>query len=204
MWVHITAGQGPGECQIAVKNLANILCVEAKQHNIQATYLDDQEGEHGLLSVLIALEGDDLEAFIASWEGSIKWICQSPIRNAWKRKNWFVSVSVIRPPAAAMAFKDTDLKFDSYRASGPGGQHVQKTDSAVRVTHIPTGTVAQAQEERSQYRNKALAVARLAAMFVKQGEDAQAAVDTEIWSKHYGFERGNPVRVYMGLKFIQR
>jgi peptide chain release factor len=200
MWIFLTSGTGPDECQIAVGKLVGILCDEARQNNIDPILLDMKIGDHGLYSVLLAIEGDDLEQFAASWEGTIKWSCPSPIRKGWPRKNWFVSCSVIRPPEQS-SFKETELRFETFRASGPGGQHVQKTDSAVRVIHEPTGMTAQAQEERSQYRNKALAVARLAGMFAQQNTDAKAAVKTEIWSKHYTLERGNESRFYKGLDF---
>ena len=180
--------------------LVGVLCDEAKLKGIEPTLLDEQSGDYGLLSALIALEGDT-EAFVTSWEGSIKWSCPSPLRNA-RRKNWFISCSVIRPPKQS-SFKDSDLRFETYRASGPGGQHVQKTDSAVRVIHVPTGVTAQAQEERSQYRNKALASARLAAIFAQKNIDAHAAVETEMWSRHDALERGNENRVYRGLKFVR-
>jgi peptide chain release factor len=202
LWVFLTAGTGPGECQIAVANLTAILCQEARAKNIKATLIKDQEGPHGLLSALVALEGDDLEAFAASWEGTIQWTCPSPIRKNWPRKNWFVSISVIRPPASAAQFLETDLRFESFRSSGPGGQHVQKTNSAVRVTHVPTGTVAEAQEERSQYRNKALAVAKLVNIFERRRQDSHAAVETDIWSRHYQLVRGNPIRKFEGTTFI--
>lgn len=198
MWVFFTSGRGPGECQIACRHLPAIFIQEAVAAGLTATMIDAQEGRHGLLSALIAVEGDGAETLAAAWEGTIQWTCPSPIRKGWGRKNWFVSASVLRPPAAAQALKETDLRFDTYRASGPGGQHVQKTESAVRVTHTPSGLVAQAQEERSQYRNKALAVARLAALLAEQAVNAGKAAVHERWTKHDSLERGNPVKTFQG------
>jgi peptide chain release factor len=200
MWVFFTTGRGPGECQIACGHLPAIFIDDAAKRGITATLIDAQEGPHGLLSALVAVDGD-AEEFIKDWEGTVQWTCPSPIRKDWGRKNWFVSVSVIRPPEPAEQLRDSDLAFESYRASGPGGQHVQKTDSAVRVTHKPTGLVAQAQEERSQHRNKALAVGRLSAMLKNRAEAAEHAAEHEKWTKHDALERGNPVRVYQGEKF---
>lgn len=203
MWIFLTAGRGPSECQIAVARLVGILCDEATQSGIKTAVLDTKLGDHGLLSALIALETSNgsLDEFAASWDGTIKWICSSSIRNT-RRKNWFVDCSVIRPPEQA-SFRESDLKFETYRASGPGGQHVNKTDSAVRVTHTPTGMTAQAQEERSQHRNKALAVARLSHLFAQRNQASQAAVETEIWSRHDALERGNESRVYRGMNFLK-
>jgi peptide chain release factor len=200
MWVFITSGRGPGECQIAVERLARLLIDDATTAAVEAVLLDVETGPHGLLSALIAL-GAGAETLVASWEGTLQWICPSPIRQHWKRKNWFVSVNIIRPPALAEALRDADLRFEAYRASGPGGQHVNKTMSAVRVVHLPTNTIAQAQEERSQHRNKALALARLAALLAARKTAADQAVEREKWTKHDDLQRGNPVRVYRGPDF---
>lgn len=200
MWLFFTIGRGPGECQIACAALPSIFIKDAADAGLTATLLDAEEGEHGLRSALVAVDGD-AEAFVGSWEGTIQWTCASPIRKAWPRKNWFVSVGVVRPPERGHQLRDADLAFDTFRASGPGGQHVQKTDSAVRVTHKPTGLTAQAQEERSQHRNKALAVARLAALLAARDADADKAVEYAKWRQHDALERGNPVRVYKGAEF---
>lgn len=88
MWIFLTSGRGPVECQIAVARLAGILCDEAAASHIEATVLDAMTGEYGFLSVLIALESSNgpLDNFVASWAGTIKWICPSAIRNT-RRKN---------------------------------------------------------------------------------------------------------------------
>lgn len=200
MWLFFTTGRGPGECQIACAALPALFIKDAAAAGLSATLLEAQEGDHGLLSALVAVDGE-ADAFVRDWEGTIQWTCSSPIRKAWPRKNWFVSVGVIRPPEAAQQLREADLSFDTYRASGPGGQHVNTTDSAVRVTHKPTGLVAQAQEERSQHRNKALAVARLAAMLAQREATANQAVEHAKWRQHDALERGNPVRTYRGKDF---
>ena len=134
-------------------------------------------------------------------EGTIQWICQSPIRQGWKRKNWFVSVNTIRYKPLEYSFQETDLKFDSFRSQGKGGQHVNVTDSAVRVTHIPTGLTAMAQEERSQHRNKSLAIGRLSDVLKQNIVDSKKAVAKETWKKHDELERGNPIKIFRGSDF---
>jgi peptide chain release factor len=90
------------------------------------------------------------------------------------------------------------------RSSGPGGQHVNRTESAVRITHVPTGIVAVAREERSQHRNRSLALARLAAALTGREREADRAAERERWSRHDALERGNPIRVYVGERFKRR
>ena len=200
-WVLLTAGRGPGECQVAVAGLAERLCAEAREAGLEAGLLDAEEGPHGLLSALVSLSGEGADGLARAWEGSVRWTCPSPLRKGWPRKNWFVGVSVLRPPAAAAEFRERDLRFEAMRASGPGGQHVNKTESAIRVTHVPTGTVAVAREERSQHRNRALAVARLAAALADRDRGAEAEADRERWRRHDALERGNAVRTYRGPGF---
>ncbi|MCI5129389.1 MAG: hypothetical protein D3907_13025, partial [Candidatus Electrothrix sp. AUS3] len=97
-----------------------------------------------------------------------------------------------------------DFLFESMRASGPGGQHVNKVKSAIRVMHLPTGLTAMAQEERSQYMNKKLALLRLLAK-IKEEQDARTKrSQQEQWGMHNGLERGNPVRVFRGERFQEK
>ena len=99
------------------------------------------------------------------------------------------------PPTDAR-FDPQDVRFETMRASGPGGQHVNRTESAVRVTHVPTGLQASASEERSQHRNKALAVARLSRKLEGLKDQQRSAAERERWQAHQALERGNPVRVF--------
>jgi peptide chain release factor len=110
-------------------------------------------------SLLLELCGSQAEAFAKSWEGTVQWTARSPCRPEHKRKNWFVGVTVIYP-AEETVFDAKDLSWEVMRASSPGGQHVNKTESAVRVTHLASRIQASATEERSQYRNRKLALAR--------------------------------------------
>ena len=200
MWLLVTIGRGPNECKIAAKKIAMMIYDEAQILKLGAYIPEHQEDEYGWQSALISLETPS-EEFAQSWEGTIQWTCPSPIRKAWKRKNWFVSVSVIRHTPLEYSFKDTDLKFDSFRAQGKGGQHVNVTDSAVRITHLPTGITAMAQEERSQYRNKSLALARLSDILKQNVEKDKKAVAKQTWQNHNEIERGNPIKIFRGPDF---
>jgi peptide chain release factor len=99
--------------------------------------------------------------------------------------------------------RDADIRFETLRASGPGGQHVNKTDSAVRATHLPSGLSVKVQTERSQHANKRLARALLAHKLQTQAEQAATTERTERWLCHSNVERGNATRVFRGEGFVE-
>lgn len=205
VWLQITSGRGPGECQLAVSHLARVLLVEANAAQLDAELIDSARGsiDGGLLSALLSIEGHGAGRFARRSTGSVQWVCPSPLRPGHKRKNWFVAVDMLAPPDvdAGGAIRLADVTFEAMRASGPGGQHVNKTESAVRATHRPSGLVAVAREERSQAMNKRLALARLAQMLASAAEGKRADAERERWQRHDQLERGQPVRVFKGPEF---
>ena len=201
IWLLVSSGRGPVECQVSVNEISKIILKEALTLNIEAELIDSEESPYGLFSALIALRSEDAETFAKSWTGTIKWICQSSIRKEHKRKNWFISVSLLSPPSIAMTIKESDLKYEAMCASGPGGQNVNKVASKIRLLHIPTGIVVTAQEERSQYRNKALALARLNEALSNQSKQNIATAEKDRWQAHNELERGNEIRIYKGPTF---
>lgn len=208
IWLQITAGRGPAECQLAVAKLADVLAGEAGAAGLTCTVLDVVAGRErgGALSALLALEGEGARAFASRSCGSVLWICPLPVRPGHKRKTWFVGVEMLSPPdlGSAGAVQAKDVVFEAMRASGPGGQHVNKTESAVRATHRPTGLVATAREERSQAMNKKLALARLAGLLAAGAEAAKADAERDRWAQHDALERGRPVRTFEGVRFKER
>jgi peptide chain release factor len=153
-----------------------------------------------------------ISAFVKSWTGSVQWIWQSAYRPHHKRKNWFVSVrqqgrieedAAFAPaftPAGASggadAFSSDEVRFETARSGGPGGQHVNKTETAVRAVHIPSGKSAVSRDERSQFLNKKTALRRLAALLAHEREARERESRADLRHLHYETERGNPVRVY--------
>lgn len=207
IWLQITSGRGPAECQLAVAKLADVIQKDARSSDLACEVLDAVEGEErgALLSALLSIEGGTAAAFAARYQGSVLWVCPSPFRPTHKRKNWFVGVDMLNPPeAGGAAIKPSDVTFEAMRASGPGGQHVNKTESAVRATHKPTGLVAVAREERSQAMNKRLALARLAGLLVAGVEAAKAGAERDRWAQHDALERGKPTRTFQGPAFKEK
>jgi peptide chain release factor len=175
---------------------------EAEEKGIRIRVLETVPSEKPgcLRSALLAVEGDDLSGFMREWEGTVQWIGQSPFRPHHKRKNWFIGVKCIGPPEA-VRWQEKDLRIERMRASGPGGQHVNKNETALRITHIPTGLSAVAREERSQHMNRKLAMSRLAALMGNEADKAKQQHEQQRWSQHNRLERGKAVRRYKGENF---
>jgi peptide chain release factor len=160
---------------------------------------------HGPASAIALLEGCGVEAFAATWIGSILWVARSPLRPHHKRKNWFIGVFKLAHRAIEPAkLNPADVRFEAFSAGGPGGQHQNKTQSAVRAVHTPTRLAVVAREGRSQHRNKAIALQRLGALLELQDELAAVADSQQIQSWHSRLERGRPIRTFEGKDFRPR
>lgn len=205
MLLQITSGRGPAECAWVVARLAESLLAEARLAGVTAHLIEEEAGpERGtLLSALIHLAGEGCHAFAARVEGTVQWIGASGFRPGHKRKNWFVGVQSVPMPHVT-PFCERDIRIDTLRASGPGGQHVNTTESAVRVTHIPTGFVAGCSDERSQSANRKRALKRLAIIVMRHEQRQKDAARQQRWDAHNELVRGNPVRVYEGDAFHLR
>ena len=125
----------------------------------------------------------------------MQWIAQRPFRPEHKRKNWFVGVEVFEL-SDEIKFDPNDITWETMRASGPGGQHVNRTESAVRVTHVQSGMQAVASEERSQHSNRKLALVRLAKKIADSKQQKKAEDRARRWRAQHELERGNPVRIF--------
>ncbi|WP_443750774.1 peptide chain release factor H [Asticcacaulis solisilvae] len=197
--LHLTAGKGPDECRWVVAQLARAFVKEGARLGVTCDVLDGEEVLPA--SLLLQVSGEGAEAFARERTGSVLWVGDSPFRPGHRRRNWFVGVGPAPSPDSVPDLRDEDIDFQAMRASGPGGQHVNKTDSAVRATHRPTGLVTTAQAQRSQHANRRLARLKLAVMLEARRSGAEEASRREAWFAHQALERGNPVRTYTGPSF---
>jgi peptide chain release factor len=182
--------------------LAESIITDARNIGLNAEIIEEETGpEKGtLFSALLHLDGESVELFAASYEGTIQWIGYSTFRPGHKRKNWFVGVQRVPVPPSAV-FSERDVRIETLKASGPGGQHVNTTESAVRAVHIPTGLTAMARDERSQNANRKRALERLAILIARHEQRQLAKAQKQRWDAHNELVRGNPVRVYEGEEF---
>jgi peptide chain release factor len=195
--IQISAGRGPEECSRVVARVLEIFLKEARNQNLTAEVVESIPGNLNgtLLSAMVQVKGPGTAAFLKNWTGTIQWIAQSPYRKFHKRKNWFVGVQVFETARLA-SWKEKDVQFETLRASGPGGQHVNKTESAVRARHIPSGLTVMASERRSQFQNKTEALERLQAKVMRWNVEQATARAQNQWEQHQSLERGNAVRTF--------
>lgn len=197
--LHLFSGQGPRECEWVVEQLVHAWAREARAARLACEPLEPVTGPTA--SVLLRIEGGDAQGFADARIGTIRWIGTSPFRPLHKRHNWFVGVARAPSPEEVPDLRDADIRYQTMRASGPGGQHVNKTDSAVRATHLPTGLTTFSQDQRSQHANRNIARLKLAMLIKTSREQGAAAGKRGLWDQNQALERGNAVRTYRGEKF---
>lgn len=199
MLVQISSGQGPAECQYFVSRLVESLQSEYDDINIIYKSPAVDRGVKGYdlyRSIIFSTECD-----LSKLEGTMQWIWNSRIRPNHKRKNWFVDVSVIPEVENINLERERHVTVKTSHSGGPGGQNVNKTETAVTVIDEDTGIVVECREERSQYANKQKALKRLNSILLEVNAKNKADQKNDAWRKHTQIERGNPVRIYTGDNF---
>jgi peptide chain release factor len=203
-WLHLTANTGPAECCLGLKHALTRLEQEASVSGVQLALIEQTDGPVSgtLRSVLLQLDGDGAEVLARRWSSSILWVCESPYRKEHKRKNWFLQGATLVPPNTTPG--DGEIRYEATRASGPGGQHVNKTDSAIRATHVASGLSVKVQSQRSQHANKKLAAQLLAIKLEELAVAAGQRSRAERHVQHKQAERGNAQRTFIGPGFVER
>ncbi len=195
--IQITSGRGPLECCRVVARVQELMLKDARKQSISLTVLESKKAELNgtLLSATLIARAENLDNFLKQWRGSILWIAQSPYRKFHKRKNWFVGVETFEIKARTQ-FNIDDVKFETCRSSGPAGQNVNKVETAVRGTHVPSGLQVLAMDSRSQLQNKKLCIERLQAKVLSWQTEQLLLNQQNHWQEHNSLERGNAVKVF--------
>ncbi|WP_459696902.1 peptide chain release factor 2 [Acidisoma sp. C75] len=224
-YLEINAGAGGTEAQDWAEMLQRMYTRWAEKHDYKVEILETSEGEQaGIKSATIKVNGPSAYGWLKTEAGVHRLVRISPFDSAARRQTSFASVYVYPEvdDTIEVEINPADLKVDTFRASGAGGQHVNKTESAIRITHVPTGIIVACQTDRSQHRNRATAMAMLKARLyeleLKKQEDAAneaAAAKTDIGWGHQirsyvlapyqlvkdlrtSVEKGNPAAVLDG------
>lgn len=196
-FLNINAGAGGTESQDWADMLLRMFLRFCEREDFSVSILDYQPGEEaGIKSATLFIKGKNAYGLLKGENGIHRLVRISPFDANKRRHTSFAGVYVTPEVAeAAVVINPNDLRIDTYRAGGAGGQHVNKTDSAVRITHIPTGIVTQCQNERSQTQNKITAMKMLSAKLAQKQRESEASKLSNIEKKK--IEWGSQIRSYV-------
>jgi peptide chain release factor 2 len=200
--VTISVGQGGVEAQDWVEMLMRMYVKWAERHRFEVEVVDQSPGEEaGLKSVTFIVRGPRAYGLLRSEHGVHRLVRISPFDQNHRRHTSFALVEVMpeleSTDEAAVVINPQDLRIDRYRATGAGGQHVNKTDSAIRITHLPTGIVVTCQNERSQMKNREMAMKVLKARLFQRQQQEAAAQFEQIRGQVMPAEFGSQIRNYV-------
>jgi peptide chain release factor 2 len=199
--ISISAGAGGTEATDWAQMLQRMYLRWAERHRFKTEIIDQLEGEEaGIKSATINVEGRRAYGYLRAERGVHRLVRISPFDSQKRRHTTFALLEILPEVADDIEvgdIPDDDLRIDTYRSQGAGGQHVNKTDSAVRLTHLPTGIVVQSQNERSQHQNKELAMRVLKARLLERKIAEREAELAIIRGDHIEAGWGNQIRSYV-------
>jgi peptide chain release factor 2 len=194
------AGAGGTESQDWANMLLRMYLRWAERHNYKAEVLDVSPGEEaGIKSTIVEIKGDYIYGYLKGEHGVHRLVRLSPFDADHARHTSFVLVEVLPEAEETVDVKiaPEDLRIDTFRSSGPGGQHMQKTSSAVRITHLPTGLIATCQGQRSQHQNKEAALRVLYSRLLEMERDKKEKERTRLKGERIEAGWGNQIRSYV-------
>ncbi len=198
--VSVNAGAGGTDAQDWAEMVLRMLMRWAERRGFQVELLEVSAGEEaGIKSATLRVSGENAYGLFGAERGVHRLVRLSPFDSAHRRQTSFAGVEVapVVADTGDIEILDDDLQVDTYRASGAGGQHVNKTDSAVRITHRPTGIVVQCQNERSQSSNRATAMAMLRAKLLEKQERERAEEIAREKGEAQDVNFGSQIRSYV-------
>lgn len=196
----VNAGAGGTEACDWAAMIIRMHTLWAESKGYEITWLDQLQGEEaGIKNAILLIKGDYAYGYLKSESGVHRLVRISPFDANKRRHTSFASVDCIPELSDEIKIdiKEADLKVDTFRAGGKGGQHVNKTDSAVRITHLPTGIVTQCQNERSQFKNKAMAMKLLKAKLYEKERRKKAEKAACSYDSKKDIEWGSQIRSYV-------
>ena len=199
-YVEINAGAGGTEAQDWAEMLMRMYTRWAERRGYKVQVMEESEGEQaGVKSVTLRVSGEAAYGWLKTEAGVHRLVRISPFDAAARRQTSFASVWVypVVDDTIEIDINEGDLRVDTYRASGAGGQHVNKTESAIRITHLPTGIVVACQTDRSQHRNRATAMAMLKARLYEQELQRREAAAAAAESAKTDIGWGHQIRSYV-------